>query len=391
MKGFFTSGHHCQEQEWFLPNCRQPRLLVAGLILGQLLAFVLMLSPLGKGRLDYGWSELLYFSLIIQLIIVTSMGGMCVLRDRLCRFKTTTAALVAFAIIQLATVFWTEVTWLVISFRHMFALPVDAAWDETFYFPALGLRARGAGEVEALTNHMHLLLLFRNLGISAIVGGVALHYFYIMHQWKLKRTAELQARMQALQSRMRPHFLFNTMNTIASLTRFDAERAEQAVQDFSGLMRAALGDARHLIPLAEEVALCQQYLRIESLRMGERLEIEWRMEMLPQDALMPSLSLQPLLENAVSYGIHPRPEGGMIRVSGLSDGEFIKIDVENPMPENPPKRTGNKIAQANLRQRLEIYFGHHGRLETQVVDGNYTASLRFPYQKGSDHEHFDRG
>jgi len=389
MKRFFLPLGHCARSDPFLPDFCQPKLIFSAFILGQLLALVLLLSPLGK--IEHRWLELGFFSLAIHLISLTSMLVLCLSRKWLCQLNNTWATLLSFGIILSVAGLWSEIIWHLLPTRISFTPPLDQAWDSTIYVRTMALKIQSSGEVQVYEHHKHLLFLFRNLGISAIVGGVALRYFYIVHQWKMKSATELEARMQALQSRMRPHFLFNTMNTIASLTRFDPEQAEIAVQDFSGLMRAALGDARNLILLSEEITLCQQYLRIESLRMGERLQVEWMLDMLPQDALVPSLSLQPLLENAVSYGIHPRPEGGIIQVNGLSDGHFIKIDVENPMPDNPPKRTGNKIAQANLRQRLEIYYGHQGRLETQAAEGYYRASLRFPYQKGINHEHTYRG
>ncbi len=386
---WFPHGRCVDNPNLFLPDFCQFRVLLSGLVLSQLLAFALFLSPLGKA--NYPWSGLLLFSISIHLVTLTSLVALCWLRTWFCQLNNKIAGLGAFFIILLVTAVWSEIFWVLSPNVITSPFAAFSGYDTTVYIKAMSLRIRTDGDVQVYVSHQHLFILLRNLGLSAIVGGVALRYFYVMHQWKLKTTAEAEARMQALQSRMRPHFLFNTMNTIASLIRIDPDQAEQAVEDFSDLMRAALGDARQMVPLRDELHLCRQYLRIEGLRMGERLQVEWRLDMLPEDALMPSLSLQPLLENAVSYGVHPIPEGGVIRVSGLSDGKFLKIDVENPIPVNPPQRKGNKIAQENLRQRLAIYFGRRGRLDTQAADGYYTASLRFPYQKGVIHESAYRG
>jgi two-component system sensor histidine kinase AlgZ len=185
--------------------------------------------------------------------------------------------------------------------------------------------------------------------------------------------------MQALSARIRPHFLFNTLTTIASLTRIDPALAEQAVEDLAELFRASVGDAKQRISLAEELVLCRQYLRIESLRLGERCQIEWQIDTLPLDASIPPLTLQPLLENAICYGIQPRPEGGVIRVTGLCDGRHIKIDIENPLPpeSHQDKRQGLHLALDNLRQRLQACYG--GSLETRHGPVLYQVSLRFPY------------
>ncbi|HEX4266292.1 MAG TPA: histidine kinase, partial [Steroidobacteraceae bacterium] len=154
----------------------------------------------------------------------------------------------------------------------------------------------------------------RNVAIGFLIIAVALRYFYVTHQWRRNIEMRAAAQVHALQARIRPHFLFNSMNTIASLTRSDPVLAEQAVQDLADLFRASLSDQRQTITLAEELEVAHTYQRIEELRLGPRLRVQWDVERLPADARVPGLLLQPLLENAIYHGIEPRPEGGTVGI-----------------------------------------------------------------------------
>ena len=119
-----------------------------------------------------------------------------------------------------------------------------------------------------------------------------------------------EARLQVLQARIRPHFLFNSINAVLSIVRAEPRQAETALEDMADLFRMAMADAQDLVPLRQEIELGRQYLALEQLRMGERLRVNWHIEDMPDDALMPPLMLQPLLENAVYHGIEPLPQGG---------------------------------------------------------------------------------
>jgi two-component system sensor histidine kinase AlgZ len=228
-------------------------------------------------------------------------------------------------------------------------------------------------------------LLLRNLGISAIFSAIVLRYFYIQHQWQQNVRAEAQARLQALQSRIRPHFLFNSLNTIASLTQIDADQAEAAVENLADLFRNNLADASHHITLAEELDLSRRYLAIEKLRLGERLQLRWSVDDLPGDASVPRLILQPLLENAIYHGIEPISSGGTIGIDGHVYDDDIYISISNPLPrkENAEQRQGNKIAQDNVRQRLAAIYGEAGKLTTQEDEQGYIITLIFPYRRGN--------
>src|SRR5260221_9716705 len=172
-----------------------------------------------------------------------------------------------------------------------------------------------------------------NLGIGAIVAALALRYFYVSGEWRHNVELQARARVHALQARIRPHFLFNSMNTIAALTRPAPAPAEGAVQDLADLFRANLNEKRSNIPLKEELEVARIYQRIEQLRLGERLHVIWDVTALPMRALVPGLLMQPLLENAIYHGIEPRPTGGTVIVSGALDDDIIGLTVKNPLPE----------------------------------------------------------
>ena len=218
------------------------------------------------------------------------------------------------------------------------------------------------------------------MGISAIVHALALRYFYIQHQWRRNIESETQSRIQALQSRIRPHFFFNCMNTIASLTRKQPEIAEQAVEDLSELFRDSMKDAKELSSLNEEFEICNRYLRIESYRLGERLKISWDIDSLPADARIPSLTLQPLLENAIYHGIETIPEGGTVHINGKQVNDEIIICITNPILENQKDRIGNQVAQENIRQRFTAYFGNKGKLNINNENQQYRVEIILPYK-----------
>jgi len=231
-----------------------------------------------------------------------------------------------------------------------------------------------------------LEFLLRNLGIAAVVALATLRYFYVQHQWQARAESEAQARIQALQSRIRPHFLFNSMNTIASLTRSEPALAEQVTEDLASLFRVSLGDARLPGTVAQELEVCRQYLRIEAQRLGERLDIQVDSEGLPGDGMLPALTLQPLLENAIYHGVEPAPDGGQVRVSGRFEDQRIVISVENTVPPAPSRsgarghRDGNSMALDNVRQRMEAFFSGEARVETSSGDGRFRVEVEFPYR-----------
>jgi two-component system sensor histidine kinase AlgZ len=194
--------------------------------------------------------------------------------------------------------------------------------------------------------------------------------------------AEARSRIQALQARIRPHFLFNSMNTIAALTRSDPARAEEAVEDLADLFRATLRDSHSPLRLKEELELTRIYQRIEALRLGERLKVTWDVAGLPMRALVPGLTVQPLLENAIYHGIEPLPGGGTVTIAGrVANGE-IELVVTNPVAPGRGAndgRPGNRLALDNIRQRLTLAYGGEGVLSVEQSPDQYRVTVRFPY------------
>jgi two-component system sensor histidine kinase AlgZ len=221
--------------------------------------------------------------------------------------------------------------------------------------------------------------LARNVSIGLVVTALALRYFYVTHEWRRNIEMQATARVHALQARIRPHFLFNSMNTIASLTRSNPAVAEQAVQDLADLFRANLSDKRDTITLEEECEVARTYQRIEELRLGPRLRVEWKIDSLPRNALVPGLMLQPLLENAIYHGIEPQPEGGVVTVTGELASGLITIVVRNPVGDHQNEREGNRLALANIRERLGLLYGERGLVKSGKFDAEYIVTLRFPH------------
>ena len=223
--------------------------------------------------------------------------------------------------------------------------------------------------------------------VAVLVSAAALRYAYVQRQWALEVQANARVKVEALTARIRPHFLFNSMNTLASLIAIDPVRAEQVVEDLSELFRAALNAGEVDITLEEELALAKHYLRIEQLRLGERLHVVYDLPDLPLPGLplpglpltlkLPSLLLQPLVENAVYHGIQPLAAGGTVRLSAHVDAGVLKITVENPFDARLSK-AGNGMALANISARLRLAFGTRANLQTHAVEGRYVAILTLP-------------
>jgi two-component system sensor histidine kinase AlgZ len=193
-----------------------------------------------------------------------------------------------------------------------------------------------------------------------------------------------EARLQALQARIRPHFLFNSINAVLSLIRQEPRRAEAALEDMAGLFRMLMADNRELAPLAREVELCRQYLGLEQLRLGERLKVEWRTERMPDDALVPPLVLQPLLENAVYHGVEPRAEPSVVSIDLYLEGDHVHAVLHNPYRDNGANTAGNRMALANIRERLQLHFDAEARLTTKAADGVYQVHIVMPYIKSDE-------
>jgi two-component system sensor histidine kinase AlgZ len=191
-----------------------------------------------------------------------------------------------------------------------------------------------------------------------------------------------EARLMALTARIRPHFLYNSLNAVLGTIRSDPRRAETALEEMAELFRALMHDPRELVPLSDEIALCRKYLALERLRLGdERVQVKWDIESCPPDALMPPLMLQPLLENAVYHGIEPMDEPGPITISMRTTGAMLVIELGNPHETRHSHAKGNRMALTNIRERLALFFGDAAYLNAEMKEGSYEVRIVLPYQR----------
>ena len=218
----------------------------------------------------------------------------------------------------------------------------------------------------------------RVLGFAALGTACFLAYFRLFARAYSPALAE--ARLQALQSRIRPHFLFNSLNAVLSLIRSDPRRAELALQDLAELFRVLMSEGRAFVRLGDEIDLLERYAALEQLRLGERLRVGWEVDAAPQDALMPPLVLQPLLENAIYHGVEPGTGTGEVRVGIALEGDRVRARISNPVLDTAPARRGSHMALDNIRERLLLFFDAEARLDTRVEGGRYEVSVVMPYR-----------
>jgi two-component system, LytTR family, sensor histidine kinase AlgZ len=243
--------------------------------------------------------------------------------------------------------------------------------------------------------------------LSVTMCGILLLYFRL--RAKMLTRALHEARLQVLRARIRPHFLFNTINAVLGIVRAQPKQAETALQDMADLFRMAMSDARDLVPLSREIQLSKQYIALEQMRMGDRLSVDWQIHEVPENALIPPLLLQPLLENAVYHGIEPLTQGGIITVVLRLGGDGIRLSVENPHAANnaatkdmqnagdfrkvyeparsaPPnvgnrQRPNNKMALLNIRERLDLLFDAEASYKVENGNNLYRVEIVLPYIK----------
>ena len=339
-------------QALFLPDLCSIRSVFVVILIAELFAFILVINP--SRDVTINWLQLSLVSLFIQWCALTSCAILCVLRKDLGRLSDGFAGFLSYLIILFIIYLISELTYLAL------AIP---AWE--------------------YINQSRVSFILHNLLFGALIGGPILRYFYIQHQWKLKITSESKARFAALQARIQPHFLFNSLNTIASLTSTQPELAEKAVENLSDLFRISLRDNERPHTLKEECDLCQRYIEIETLRLGDRLKLQWNLEQFPDDALIPPLTLQPLLENAIYHGLEPLPDGGEIVIQAeVSKNKLlqkqISISISNPVPSNTQQH-GNQMALENIIQRLNNFYDNKAQLNIENTHTQFTVTLSFPY------------
>lgn len=337
----------------FLPKLCSAQALFFLVVGAELLAILLTLAEGGVAHFQF--EHLAFTSLQTQWIAITSAFALCQLNTWLGQHKKPTAGSIAFVIILGCAT----------------GVNLSGQW-------LLSLTQVHSPSSEIIS----LVSLIDTLLITAIVAGITLRYLYLQQQLQVQREAELHARLQALQSRIHPHFLFNSMNSIASLIAIKPEQAESLVLDLASVFRASLAEPA-LISLEQEILTCKRYLAIESCRLGDRLILDWQIDSTLLNAKMPSLSLQPLIENAIIHGIEPQPVGGTLSINISQLKNNLRIIIRNPRSLAPAQSDAvelknNGIALHNIRHRLASIYGSDARLTTSYDQTHFSTALIIP-------------
>jgi two-component system sensor histidine kinase AlgZ len=337
-----------------LPNFCSARSILMTLLIAELGA--ILLSVMRSTHHPAPFSDFVVLSVVMSTAVMIWAASLCALRKRIGGWSERRILTCGFVLAILMGFVGGE-----LSYFAAFAFP---EWAQSSHIPWWG--------------HM-----FRSILLSSIIGFVVLYYMRVHYRLRKNAREMLEARTQALQARIRPHFLFNTLNTIAELTSINPEDAEKAVYDLARLYRMSLSDVRKQTTLKEELETCRAYVSIEQYRMGSRLTMEWNIEeSLSLQCSLPALTLQPLVENAMYHGVEPRPDGGTVKIHGrlLDDGR-VEVSVTNPLPgrERSNRHKGNNIALDNIRQRFRLIFGANAELVTETVGEEFYAAIRFPH------------
>ncbi len=328
-------------QEGLLPHLCSGSAVFGLVLAGELIAFALVLTQ--STLMTFSWGQLGYVSMIVQWITLLSALLLCRLSSVFSRLSVILAGGLAYSCVLLIAL-------LVI---------MSALW--------------------LLDGYIDVLALVKHMMLAAIFSGIILRYLYIQQQLRHQQQAELQSRIQALHARIRPHFLFNSMNAVASLIPVNPELAEKVVEDLSQLFRVSLQEMS-MVSLDEEIALCRSYTDIEHVRLGDRLHIDWQCQHsdhdFARDISVPSLVLQPLIENAIYHGIQRIVGGGVIHVATWVGTQCVFLRVTNPVPELVDNQTddlnnltdsgqSNRMALNNIQHRLHAHYGEAASIDVQ--------------------------
>ena len=291
------------------------------------------------------WQQFLVISMTAQPVIIVSLLLSCVLRPVLRKLPYWRGVAAIFGLEGMIGAGF----WFVLNAALPFSQPVSL-WQYAFFF--------------------------------VFATSVVLLYFDMRS--RALSPALIEARLQALQARIRPHFMFNSINAVLSLIRAEPRRAERMLEDMSDLFRVLMADNRKLVPLADEIALCRKYLEIEEIRLGDRLVVKWNSEHMPQIAMVPPLILQPLVENAVYHGIEPREGPGEVVIDIEAAGKQFRIRLTNPYHSGSTHVSGNRMAIANIKERLQLHFDAEASLKAEVIDSKYVVTITMPIEQQED-------
>ena len=341
------------EKAEFLPDFCTGEVVFNVVVVAEMLAIVINLVIPRNFLSPTVMQDLLLISIFIQWVALAGTAVLCYTRKYLNRLPNLRALGAAYLLLLLTTFVVSEcVVWLLWAMGRLNT--ARPAWYADF----------------------HIL----NLTISAIINGLLLRLFLAKHELQSRTLSEARAKLQALQSRIRPHFVFNSLNIIASLTRSAPEKAEAAIEDMADLFRMMLSQDEMLVPVKNEINVAKKYLALEALRLDNRLTVNWDIGKFPRKSVMPVLTLQPLLENAIRHGIEELPAGGTIDMRLWEENDRIYIRVTNPLPKARPKQAKFTPGQSldNIRQRFQSHYGEQASLTSSEENGLFTVTVVLP-------------
>lgn len=338
-----------REPDGLLPDfCAGGRVLRV-LLVCEAVAVVLALGgPFG----DHLLPRLFLFSVYLQWVGICSAAALCLLRRHAGHLSSRALALASYGALLAVTVAITEITFVAGRYAG-FGLLTQGTSQRTF--------------------------LLRSVGICAVVAAMALRYFWLRSAWQQRAEAAMRARLEALQARIEPHFLFNSLNSVAALIQLRPADAETALEDLAAMLRARLAsDSPSEVTLEEEMALVHAYVRIERLRLGERLNMAIDIAPAARQCRLPALCLQPLVENAIGHGIARLAEGGTVVLKARVDRHGLWLQVSNPLTTNTPAAPGNRQALVNIEHRLALVYGDAARLQITRDANRFRVDMRLP-------------
>jgi two-component system sensor histidine kinase AlgZ len=329
------------DEQSVLPNLCRDKSVFFLVVVAQLFVVLLLLADTTLGV--FNWQRLAIMTIHVQWVCLMSAALICWTRGMIAHRSNAQKIVIAYGICVVT-----------------------------------GIGVSMAGQYLLYGKQIDPAVVARHTLMTMLVALLVLRYFYLQFLLVRQSKAELSSRLQALHSRIRPHFLFNSLNSVASLIPVDPQRAERAVEDLADIFRATLKQSFDLVPLSQEIALCKRYLSLESLRLGDRLHVNWHEHANLDAWQVPQLTLQPLLENAIVHGIQQRASGGDIDIQLHDSDKMLKVTVTNPLPTTHHKSTGNQMGVENIQDRLQAVYGEQAKVQGMERDGRYICVVNIP-------------
>lgn len=323
---------------FFIPDLCKTSTLLLSILVAELCVLAWQLA-----EMSFNWGQLGFRSLTVMWIVLVSAASLCRLRPLLSRLTVRRGWFLCFTVIELIGV-------AVIVLGYLFLNPSALTLDRIM---------QGALAI-------------------AIVAAMVLRYFQLLQTVIDQNQAEVTSRMDALQARIKPHFLFNSLNTIAELIATRPEEAEKSLENLSTLFRANLKENSSFCPLQQEMTLVKGYLELEQWRLGSRLQVNWHCSLLDDQWPVPVLCLQPLVENAVVHGVASQTEGGEINIQVLQTPRITTLSVENSIGAYTGQHEGHGVGLNNVKHRLSVLYGPSARCHIEQTKRRYKVTVILP-------------